>query len=239
MPPSLAGALRASSAVMQLSRARRRVEARASVRVSGSRVDRRRPEHVFRHEEEAGDLPRNAPQQGECSWNSVAGQWLAVFGQRTHAAPPCTSPGGRNTIAAIRTRHPLLVKSTRQAGLATCGLIFLATFSLEYLFFSDNFSVAYVVAHSNRSLSPFYKVAALWSGQEGSLLFWSWLLAGYGLVFGAIVGALFGLLAHALQRGQRDFHSISGLRPKYYDVVADVEVADRALQLLASSNRKE
>ncbi|MEQ1473152.1 MAG: heme lyase CcmF/NrfE family subunit, partial [Candidatus Acidiferrum sp.] len=82
-------------------------------------------------------------------------------------------------IAAIRTRHPLLVKSTRQAGLATCGLIFFATFSLEYLFFSDNFSVAYVVAHSNRSLSAFYKVAALWSGQEGSLLFWSFLLAVY------------------------------------------------------------
>jgi hypothetical protein len=64
-------------------------------------------------------------------------------------------------------------------------------------------------------------------------------LAGYGLVFGAVVGALFGLLVHALQRGQRDFHSISGLRPKYYDVVADVEVADRALQLLAGGNRKE
>ena len=88
-------------------------------------------------------------------------------------------------IAAIRTRHPLLVKSTRQAGLATCGLIFLATLSLEYLFFSDNFSVAYVVAHSNRSLSPFYKVAALWSGQEGSLLFWSFLLAVY--VFSALI----------------------------------------------------
>jgi len=35
-------------------------------------------------------------------------------------------------------------------------------------------------------------------------------LAGYGLVFGAIVGALFGLLVHALQRGQHDFHSVSG-----------------------------
>ena len=82
-------------------------------------------------------------------------------------------------IAAIVTRHPLLVKSTRQAGMATCALIFLATFSLEYLFFSDNFSSAYVVAHSNRDLSPFYKIAALWSGQEGSLLFWSFLLAIY------------------------------------------------------------
>ncbi|HKW36021.1 MAG TPA: heme lyase CcmF/NrfE family subunit [Candidatus Acidoferrum sp.] len=84
-------------------------------------------------------------------------------------------------IAAICTRHPLLVKSARQAGMATCGLIFLATFSLEYLFFTDNFSVAYVVSHSNRDLSTFYKIAALWSGMEGSLLFWSFLLAIYVL----------------------------------------------------------
>src|SRR5260221_2067380 len=82
-------------------------------------------------------------------------------------------------IAAIITRHPLLVQSTRQAGMATCVLIFIATFSLEYLLFSDNFSQAYVVSHSNRDLSAFYKVAALWSGQEGSLLFWSFLLSIY------------------------------------------------------------
>jgi cytochrome c-type biogenesis protein CcmF len=87
-------------------------------------------------------------------------------------------------IFAIRTRHPLLVKSTRQAGMATCGLIFIATFSLVYLFFSDSYWVAYVVAHSNRDLSTFYKVSALWSGQEGSLLFWSFLLAIY--VFSAL-----------------------------------------------------
>src|SRR5215831_691197 len=82
-------------------------------------------------------------------------------------------------IAAIITRHPLLIKSTRQSGMATCGLIFISTFSLVYLFFSDNYSVAYVVSHSNRDLSTFFKVAALWSGQEGSLLFWSFLLAIY------------------------------------------------------------
>jgi cytochrome c-type biogenesis protein CcmF len=88
-------------------------------------------------------------------------------------------------IVAILTRHPLLIKSARQAGLATCVLIFLATGSLVYLFFSDNFSVAYVVAHSNRDLATFYKIAALWSGQEGSLLFWSFLLAVY--VFSVLI----------------------------------------------------
>ena len=82
-------------------------------------------------------------------------------------------------IFAIRTRHPLLVKSTRQAGIATCALIFLSMLSLEYLLLTDNFSMAYVVQHSNRDLSTFYRVAALWAGQEGSLLFWSTLLSVY------------------------------------------------------------
>ena len=63
-------------------------------------------------------------------------------------------------------------------------------------------------------------------------------LAAYGLVFGAIVGALFGLLVHALQHGRRDFRSVSGLRPRSYDIVADVGVADRAVQLLSSGNRR-
>jgi len=82
-------------------------------------------------------------------------------------------------IFAIRTRHPMLVKSTRQAGIATCALIFLSMLSLEYLLFTHNFSMAYVVQHSNRDLPTFYKVAALWAGQEGSLLFWSTLLSVY------------------------------------------------------------
>ena len=44
--------------------------------------------------------------------------------------------------------------------------------------------MAYVAAHSNRTLSPYYKFSALWSGQEGSLLFWSFLLSIY--VFSAL-----------------------------------------------------
>jgi cytochrome c-type biogenesis protein CcmF len=82
-------------------------------------------------------------------------------------------------IFAIRTRHPLLVKSTRNAGMATCALVWIATFSLEYLFLTNDYSVSYVAQVSNRDLPTFYKVAALWSGQAGSLLFWSFLLSIY------------------------------------------------------------
>jgi len=76
-------------------------------------------------------------------------------------------------------------KEHTAGGIATCCLIFLATFGLEYLFFSDNFANAYVVSHSNRDLSTLYKIAALWSGQEGSLLFWSFLLSVY--VFSVLI----------------------------------------------------
>jgi cytochrome c-type biogenesis protein CcmF len=82
-------------------------------------------------------------------------------------------------IAGVMTRRPLLTRSARHAGMAVFGLVTLAVASLEYFFFTDNFSMAYVAAHSNRALSAFYKFAALWAGQEGSLLFWSWLLSTY------------------------------------------------------------
>ena len=82
-------------------------------------------------------------------------------------------------ITGILTRRTLLSKSARNAGMAVCGLVTLAVAALEYFFFTDNFSLAYVAAHSNRALPLSYKFAALWSGQEGSLLFWSWLLSIY------------------------------------------------------------
>jgi cytochrome c-type biogenesis protein CcmF len=82
-------------------------------------------------------------------------------------------------IAGIVTRRPLLTRSARNAGIAVFALVTVAVATIEYFFFTDNFSMAYVAAHSNRALPGFYKFAALWAGQEGSLLWWSWLLSTY------------------------------------------------------------
>ncbi|MFE7775285.1 general stress protein [Streptomyces sp. NPDC057445] len=60
----------------------------------------------------------------------------------------------------------------------------------------------------------------------------SLLLALYGLIFGAVVGALLGLLVHAMQRGRRDFTSVSAMQPSRYEVVVDADVAARAAALL-------
>jgi cytochrome c-type biogenesis protein CcmF len=75
-----------------------------------------------------------------------------------------------------------LGETARRAGIATFAAVFLASAVLVTAAFQDDFSIAYIFHHSNRALPSPYKFATLWSGQEGSLLFWSLLLGAYGLV---------------------------------------------------------
>src|SRR6201988_2264789 len=75
-----------------------------------------------------------------------------------------------------------LGETARRAGIAAFGTILLAAVVLVTAAFTDDFSVAYIFHHSNKDLSGPYKFAVLWSGQEGSLLFWSLLLATYGFI---------------------------------------------------------
>ena len=75
-----------------------------------------------------------------------------------------------------------LGETARRAGIATFAAVLLASVVLVTAAFTDDFSVAYIFHHSNKDLPGPYKFAVLWSGQEGSLLFWSLLLATYGFV---------------------------------------------------------
>lgn len=75
-----------------------------------------------------------------------------------------------------------LGETARRAGVVTFALVFLAAMILVVAAFENNFSIAYILHHSNRDLPAPYKFATLWSGQEGSLLFWALLLSAYGLV---------------------------------------------------------
>src|SRR5256885_464204 len=79
--------------------------------------------------------------------------------------------------AALKLRE-----TSRRAGIAIFVAVTAAAIALLYAAFSDDFSVAYILHHSNKALPGPYKFASLWSGQEGSLLFWAWLLSAYGLV---------------------------------------------------------
>ena len=88
-------------------------------------------------------------------------------------------------IFALIRRGPQserLGETARRAGIATFAAVLLASMVLVMAAFRDDFSIAYIFHHSNHDLPGPYKFATLWSGQEGSLLFWSLLLAAYGFV---------------------------------------------------------
>ena len=75
-----------------------------------------------------------------------------------------------------------LADTARRAGIASFVAVTAAAFALVWSVFTNDFSITYILEHSNRALPGAYKFSALWSGQEGSLLLWAWLLAAYGFV---------------------------------------------------------
>ena len=80
------------------------------------------------------------------------------------------------------TKRSSLVVSAERSVYAIWCLLTLASGLLIYALIAGDFRLAYVQAHSNHSMHWIYKFAAWWGGQEGSLLFWAWLLASYSCV---------------------------------------------------------
>ena len=75
-----------------------------------------------------------------------------------------------------------LSNGARRAGILGFVAVSAAVFALLWAIFANDFSFSYVLNESSRALPAAYKFAALWSGQEGSLLLWAWLLSGFSLI---------------------------------------------------------
>ncbi|HEX3608490.1 MAG TPA: heme lyase CcmF/NrfE family subunit [Solirubrobacterales bacterium] len=69
------------------------------------------------------------------------------------------------------------VLASRRAVYGACGLLTLCVVLIEIAFATDNFSYNIVGQHSSIETPTFYKLAAMWSSQEGSLLLWAWVLS--------------------------------------------------------------
>ncbi|MBI4817353.1 MAG: heme lyase CcmF/NrfE family subunit [Deltaproteobacteria bacterium] len=80
-------------------------------------------------------------------------------------------------IIGHRTKSERLLASSRHGVYAVFGLLSAASFILIYLFVVGDYSVKYVHHYSDRSMPLFYKATAMWGGQEGSLLFWVWVMS--------------------------------------------------------------
>ncbi len=88
-------------------------------------------------------------------------------------------------VAAVTgkyARRPFLVVSAERAVYAIWLLLTVASAVLVTALINGDYRLAYVAAHSNKAMSTVYKFTAWWGGQEGSLLFWSWILSTYSAV---------------------------------------------------------
>ncbi len=80
---------------------------------------------------------------------------------------------------AHKTHNARLRESVRGSALGIALAMTAAVLVLEYLLATGDFSVAAVFNHTNRGLPLSYRLAALWGGDSGSVLFWGWLLSLY------------------------------------------------------------
>jgi cytochrome c-type biogenesis protein CcmF len=88
-------------------------------------------------------------------------------------------------VALVRkdnTDWTRLGETARRAGIVVFFVVLMAAAALVIAAFTNDFRIAYIFHHSNRDLDFKYKFATLWSGQEGSLVFWSLLLSAYAFV---------------------------------------------------------
>ena len=76
-----------------------------------------------------------------------------------------------------RTGDRRWVDSSRRGVYAVAGLLTTAVVLLEIAFLRNDFHFALVADHSSTTTPTFYKLTAMWSSQEGSLLLWAWVLS--------------------------------------------------------------
>ena len=82
-------------------------------------------------------------------------------------------------IAALIGRHGnrRWIDISRRSVYGLCALLTACVLIIEIAFARNDFSFNIVQQHSSIETPTFYKLAAMWSSQEGSLLLWAWVLS--------------------------------------------------------------
>jgi cytochrome c-type biogenesis protein CcmF len=81
------------------------------------------------------------------------------------------------SLYGARAARPEYSDRGRRAVYALAGILTVAFVVLEIAFLRNDFSFNTVADTSSRTTPAFYRAAAVWSSQEGSLLLWAWLLS--------------------------------------------------------------
>src|SRR3990170_951225 len=83
-----------------------------------------------------------------------------------------------SAYGGLRNR-PAWVESSRNASLLVFPLLSLSVLVVVYNLYVLDLSQAYVADVASRAMSTFLRVTALWGGQQGSILFWAWIMSGF------------------------------------------------------------
>jgi cytochrome c-type biogenesis protein CcmF len=84
---------------------------------------------------------------------------------------------GLASIIGIKNRRAEVIASAENAAMAVFVFLTLSATAMIYALITKNFQIEYVARYTSRSLSLLYTLTAFYAGQEGSLLFWSWILS--------------------------------------------------------------
>jgi cytochrome c-type biogenesis protein CcmF len=82
-----------------------------------------------------------------------------------------------SAVYGERRKDPRWVDSARNAMLLTFPLLTISAVCIILLLVNNAFEVEYVSSVTSRSMPTYLRVTALWGGQPGSLVFWTWLMA--------------------------------------------------------------
>lgn len=94
--------------------------------------------------------------------------WLALLAA-------CVAAGA--ALAAARRRRDEFLASALVGVRSVAALLTLALVLLAVALFRHDFRLAFVAANTSRDSPAVYVLAALWGGQAGSLLLWTWILS--------------------------------------------------------------
>ena len=86
-------------------------------------------------------------------------------------------------VWGVSQKSAAWIESARLALLLIFPLVTVSLVVLIVLLATQRFDVVYVYSVTSLEMPLYLRLTALWGGQSGSLLFWSWLLAGFSLFF--------------------------------------------------------
>ncbi|MEJ2707037.1 MAG: heme lyase CcmF/NrfE family subunit [Anaerolineales bacterium] len=82
-------------------------------------------------------------------------------------------------VYGVRNKAQEWIDSARLAMLLTWPLLTISALSLIYLLVTGHYELEFVSTVTSNSMPAYLKVTALWGGQAGSLVFWSWLMSAF------------------------------------------------------------